>query len=160
MTLGADKNYGTRDFVSELRRRRVTHHVAQITKNRPSAIDGSTTRHPGYAFSQRKRKRAEQSFSWMKMIGMLKMVKLRGREKVGWLFTFVGTSYNLIRLQRLQAEAVCDEREGRKGTTKASLGPTLPGRLFTHDLTPSIRSGNENHRQTGFFNELQVLCPA
>ncbi len=43
----------------------------------------------------------------MKMIGMLRKVKLRGREKVGWLFTFVGAAYNLVRLQRLRTvEAV------------------------------------------------------
>jgi transposase len=105
-TLGGDKNYDTGDFVRALRRMQVTPHVAQNTTNRSSAIDGRTTRHPGYRISQQKRKRVEQSFGWMKMIGMLKKVKLRGREKVGWLFTFVGAAYNLIRLQRLQAQAV------------------------------------------------------
>ena len=106
LTLGGDKNYDTRDFVRALRRLRVTPHVAQNTTNRSSAIDGRTTRHPGYPISQQKRKRVEQSFGWMKIIGMLRKVKLRGREKVGWLFTFVGAAYNLIRLQRLQAQAV------------------------------------------------------
>jgi transposase len=105
LTLGGDKNYDTRDFVRELRRMNVTPHVAQNTTNRSSAIDRRTTRHAGYAVSQQKRKRVEQSFGWMKMIGMLRKVKLRGREKVGWLFTFVGAAYNLIRLQRLQAQA-------------------------------------------------------
>ncbi len=106
VTLGGDKNYDTRDFVRALRRMRVTPHVAQNITNRPSAIDGRTIRHAGYAVSQQKRKRVEQSFGWMKMIGMLRKVKLRGREKVGWLFTFVGAAYNLVRLQRLQAQAV------------------------------------------------------
>ena len=106
VTLGADKNYDTRYFVRELRRMSITPHVAQNTTNRSSAIDGRTTRHAGYAVSQRKRKRVEQSFGWMKMIGLLRKVKLRGREKVGWLFTFVGAAYNLIRLQRLHAQAV------------------------------------------------------
>ena len=105
LTLGGDKNYDTRDFVRELRRMNVTPHVAQNTTNRSSAIDARTTRHAGYAVSQQKRKRVEQSFAWMKVIGMLRKVKLRGREKVGWLFTFVGAAYNLIRLQRLQALA-------------------------------------------------------
>jgi hypothetical protein len=103
LTLGGDKNYDTRGCVRALRRLRVTPHVAQNTTNRSSAIDGRTTRHPGYQISQRKRKRVEQSFGWMKMIGMLRKVKLRGREKVGWLFTFVGAAYNLVRLGRLQA---------------------------------------------------------
>jgi len=107
LTLGGDKNYDTRDLVRALRRLRVTPHVAQNTTHRSSAIDARTTRHAGYALSQQKRKRVEQSFGWMKMIGMLRKVKLRGREKVGWLFTFVGAAYNLVRLQRLRtAEAV------------------------------------------------------
>jgi hypothetical protein len=106
LTLGGDKNYDTRDFVHALRRLRITPHVAQNTTNRSSAIDQRTTRHAGYALSQQKRKGVEQSFAWMKMIGMLRQVKLRGREKVGWLFTFVGAAYNLRRLQRLQAQAV------------------------------------------------------
>ncbi len=105
LTLAGDKNYDTRDFVRALRRLRVTPHVAQNTTNRSSAIDARTTRHAGYAVSQQKRKRVEQSFGWMKMIGMLRKVKLRGRQKVGWLFTFTGAAYNLMRLQRLQAQA-------------------------------------------------------
>ncbi len=105
VTLGADKNYDTRDFVRELRERNVTPHVAQNNTNRSSAIDRRTTRHVGYEVSQQKRKRVEQSFGWMKIVGMLKKVKLRGLEKVGWLFTFVGAAYNLYRLQRLKAEA-------------------------------------------------------
>jgi hypothetical protein len=63
-----------------------------------------TTRHAGYEVSQRKRKRVEQSFGWMKMVGMLKKVKLRGIEKVGWLFTFTGAAYNLCRLRNLMAK--------------------------------------------------------
>jgi transposase len=103
LTLAGDKNYDTRDFVRALRAMKVTPHVAQNTSRRSSAIDARTTRHVGYALSQQKRKRVEQSFGWMKMIGMLRKVKLRGREKVGWLFTFAGAAYNLMRLQRLQA---------------------------------------------------------
>ena len=106
LTLAADKNYDTRDFVHRLRQMRITPHVAQNTTNRSSAIDRRTTRHAGYALSQQKRKRVEQSFGWMKTIGMLRKVKLRGREKVGWLFTFTAAAYNLMRLQRLQAQAV------------------------------------------------------
>jgi transposase len=105
VTLGADKNYDTRDFVSTLREMHITPHVAQNTTYRSSAIDARTTRHAGYAISQQKRKRVEQSFGWMKMIGLLRKVKLRGLRKVGWWFTFVGAAYNLIRLRRLRAEA-------------------------------------------------------
>ena len=106
VTLGGDKNYDTRDFVRELRQMKITPHVAQNNTHRSSAIDGRTTRHAGYALSQQKRKRVEQSFGWMKVIGMLRKAKLRGREKVSWWFTYVGAAYNLIRLRNLQAEAV------------------------------------------------------
>jgi transposase len=105
VTLGADKNYDTQELVRDLREMRVTPHVAQNNANRRSAIDGRTTEHPGYAISQKKRKRIEESFGWMKTIGMLKKVKLRGLEKVSWLFTFVAAVYNLYRLQRLEAQA-------------------------------------------------------
>ena len=106
VTLGGDKNYDTQDFVSTARQMRITPHVAQNTTNRSSAIDGRTTRHTGYQISQQKRKRVEQSFGWMKMIGLLKKVKLRGLRKVSWWFTLVGAAYNLVRLRRLRAEAV------------------------------------------------------
>jgi transposase len=103
VTLGGDKNYDTREFVRELRGMNITPHVAQNRTKRRSAVDERTTRHAGYEVSQRKRKRVEQSFGWMKMIGMLKKVKLRGIDKVGWLFTFTGAAYNLCRLRNLMA---------------------------------------------------------
>ena len=105
VTLGGDKNYDTQELVRDLREMKVTPHVAQNNTNRHSAMDGRTTQHAGYAISQKKRKRIEESFGWMKTIGMLKKVKLRGLEKVSWLFTFVAAVYNLYRLQRLQAQA-------------------------------------------------------
>jgi transposase len=103
VTLGGDKNYDTQELVRDLREMKVTPHVAQNNTNRRSAINGRTTQHAGYAISQKKRKRIEESFGWMKTIGMLKKVKLRGLEKVSWLFTFVAAVYNLYRLQRLEA---------------------------------------------------------
>jgi transposase len=106
VTLGGDKNYDTQDFVTTARGMRITPHVAQNTTNRSSAIDGRTTRHAGYQISQQKRKRVEQSFGWMKMIGLLRKVKLRGLRNVSWWFTLVGAAYNLVRLRRLRAEAV------------------------------------------------------
>ena len=83
----------------------ITPHVAQNETNRSSAIDQRTTRRAGYEMSQRKRKRVEQSFGGMKMVGMLRKVKLRGMDKVGWLFTFTGVAYNLCRLRNLMARA-------------------------------------------------------
>src|SRR5579864_1740707 len=103
ITLAGDKNYDTREFVRELRGMNITPHVAQNDTNRRSAVDQRTTRHAGYEVSQRKRKRVEQSFGWMKIVGMLRKVKLRGIDKVGWLFTFTGAAYNLCRLRNLMA---------------------------------------------------------
>jgi IS5 family transposase len=105
VTLSGDKNYDTQELVRELRGMNITPHVAQNDTNRRSAVDQRTTRHAGYEVSQRKRKRVEQSFGWMKMVGMLKKVKLRGIDKVGWLFTFTGAAYNLCRLRNLMARA-------------------------------------------------------
>src|SRR5712672_665605 len=104
-TLGGDKNYDTQEFVRELRGMNITPHVAQNDTNRSSAIDQRTVRHSSYEVSQRKRKRVEQSFGWMKMVGMLRKVKLRGMDKVGWLFTFTGAAYNLCRL-RIASHAI------------------------------------------------------
>jgi transposase len=105
VTLGGDKNYDTQEFVRELRGMNITPHVAQNDTYRSSAIDQRTVRHPSYEMSQQKRKRVEQSFGWMKMVGMLRKVKLRGMDKVGWLFTFTGAAYNLCRLRNLMARA-------------------------------------------------------
>jgi Transposase domain (DUF772)/Transposase DDE domain len=105
VTSGGDKNYDTQEFVRELRGMNITPHLAQNDTNRSSAIDQRTTRQAGYEMSQRKRKRVEQSFGWMKMVGMLRKVKLRGMDKVGWLFTFSGAAYNLCRLRNLMARA-------------------------------------------------------
>jgi transposase len=103
VTVGGDKNYDTRELVGELRGMNITPHVAQNNTNRRSAVDERTTRHAGYEVSQRKRKRVEQAFGWMKMVGMLRKVKLRGIDQVGWLFTFTGAAYNLCRLRNLMA---------------------------------------------------------
>ena len=101
ITLGGDKNYDTQQFVQDLRAVQVTPHVAQHTTNRASAIDGRTTRHPGYAVSQQKRKRVEEVFGWLKTVGLLRKVKLRGVQRVGWLFTFAAAVYNLVRIRNL-----------------------------------------------------------
>ena len=97
----ADKAYDTRDFVRDLRDLKVTPHVAQNTKNRSSAIDGRTTRHPGYAVSQRKRKRVEEIFGWIKTVGLMHKTRHRGLARVGWMFTFTAAAYNLVRIRNL-----------------------------------------------------------
>ncbi len=103
ITVGGDKNYDTAAFVAALRARQVTPHVAQHTTRRASAIDGRTTRHPGYAVSQQKRKRVEEIFGWLKTVGLLRKVKVRGIPRVGWLFTFAAAVYNLVRMRNLVA---------------------------------------------------------
>jgi transposase len=104
VTLGADKGYDTADFVAELRDNWATPHVAQNDTNRRSAIDGRTTRHPGYAVSQRKRKRIEELFGWAKTVGGIRKTRHRGLERVGWMFTLVAAAYNLVRIPKLLAE--------------------------------------------------------
>lgn len=101
ITLGADKGYDASVFVNELRAMNVRPHVTQNTNGRRSAIDGRTTRHPGYAVSQRIRKRIEEAFGWMKTVAGQRKTKFRGVERVGWSFAFAAAAYNLIRLPKL-----------------------------------------------------------
>ncbi len=101
LTVGADKAYDTADFVTALRQMCVTPHVAQNTSGRRSAIDARTTRHAGYAASQRKRKLIEEAFGWAKTIAGLGRMKLRGTRRMGFAFTFAMVAYNLIRLPKL-----------------------------------------------------------
>ena len=101
ITLGADKGYDAEDFVNELRSMNVTPHVAAKAKG--SAIDGRTTRHAGYALSQRIRKRIEEPFGWCKTVGLAAKTMLRGLDRVGAQFTFNLTAYNLVRLPKLLA---------------------------------------------------------
>jgi transposase len=100
-TLGADEGFDARDFVLELRERRVTPHLAQNTSGRTSAIDGRTTRHPGYLASQQIRKRIEEAFGWMKTSAGQARTRLRGVERVRWSLTLTAAAYNLIRLPKL-----------------------------------------------------------
>lgn len=101
ITVGADKNFDTRDFVETCRRLDATPHVAQNTTRRSSAIDGRTTRHPGYDVSQRKRKCIEEIFGWLKTVGLMRKTRYRGADRVGWMFTFAVAAYNLVRIRNL-----------------------------------------------------------
>ena len=107
LTVGADKAYDTKDFVAECRTLKVTPHVAQNhRRSGGSAIDERTTRHDGYAISQRKRKRIQESFGWLKTIALMRKVRHRGIHKVGWVFTFAVAAYNLVRMRNLLASPV------------------------------------------------------
>ena len=98
VTLGADKGYDRHEFVQELREHQVTPHIACKSN---SVIDARTTRHPGYAVSQRKRKRVEEIFGWLKTVAGLRKTRHRGLARVGWMFTFALAAYNLIRMRNL-----------------------------------------------------------
>jgi transposase len=107
VTLGGDKGYDTRDFVARCRKLGVTPHVAQnVGRSGGSAIDRRSTRHPGYGISQRKRKRVEECFGWVKTVATLRKLRHRGIFKVGWVFTFAAAAYNLVRMRNLAGSPV------------------------------------------------------
>lgn len=98
ITLGADKGYDRKEFVLQLREHQVTPHIACKPT---SIIDPRTTRHPGYAVSQRKRKRVEEIYGWLKTVAGLRKTRHRGVARVGWMFTFALAVYNLVRMRNL-----------------------------------------------------------
>jgi transposase len=102
-TLGGDRGYDTRGFVEATRKLNITPHVAQNNSHRRSAIDERTTRHDGYAVSQRKRKRVEEVFGWIKTVALQRKTRFRGLARVGWMFTFAAAAYNLVRMRNLSA---------------------------------------------------------
>jgi transposase len=99
VTVGADKGYDVKTFVEELRNLNAIPHVAP--KERGSALDGRTTRHEGYKISQRKRKRIEEIFGWMKTVGGMRKLRHRGLDLVNWMFTLAAAAYNLVRIRNL-----------------------------------------------------------
>ena len=102
-TIGGDKGFDQRPFVEGVRRAGGTPHVAQKTSC--GAIDGRTTRHPGYAVSQRIRKRVEEIFGWMKTVGLMRKLRHRGVDRVNWVFLFTAAAYNLVRMRNLAGRA-------------------------------------------------------
>ncbi len=102
VTLGADKGYDRKEFVQELRDHQVTPHIA---RKPASIIDDRTTRHPGYAISQQKRKRVEEIFGWLKTVAGLRKTRHRGIARAGWMFTFALAAYNLVRMRNLVSAA-------------------------------------------------------
>jgi transposase len=98
VTLGADKGYDHKELIQALREHHVTPHFA---RKQTSVIDQRTIRHPGYAISQRKRKRVEEIFGWLKTVGGLRKTRHRGLVRVDWMFSFALAAYNLIRMRNL-----------------------------------------------------------
>jgi len=107
VTVGGDKGFDTAEFVRECRHLGVTPHVAQnLGRRGGSAIDGRTTRAGGYAVSQKKRKRIEECFGWLKTIALMRKLRHRGTLRVDWIFTFACAAYNLVRMRNLLANTV------------------------------------------------------
>ncbi len=107
VTVAGDKGFDTAEFVAECRNLRVTPHVAQnLGRRGGSAIDRRTTRQAAYRISQKKRKRIEECFGWLKTIALLRKLRHRGRLKVDWIFTFACAAYNLVRMRNLLAVPV------------------------------------------------------
>ena len=98
VTLGADKGYDRKELVQQLREHQVTPHIACKPN---TIIDARTTRHPGYAISQQKRKRIEEIFGWLKTVAGLRKTRHRGVARVGWVFSFALAAYNLVRMRNL-----------------------------------------------------------
>ena len=105
VTLGADKGYDTRQFVSDCRQAGITPHVARNTSRRKSALDGRTTHHPGYALSQRFRKRVEEGFGWIKTVAATRKLRYIGRKKNEVWFTLMVAAYNLVRMANIELQA-------------------------------------------------------
>jgi len=103
ITIGADAGYDYPRFVNSMRELNITPHVAQHTR-RSSAIDGRTTRHPGYEISLKKRKRIEQIFGWLKTTAAMRKVRHRGRALVQWMFTLALAGYSLVRMRTIALE--------------------------------------------------------
>ncbi len=99
VTLGGDKGYDQKELIQEMREHQVTPHFA---RKQTSIIDQRTTRHPGYALSQRRRKRVEEIFGWLKTVGGLRKTRHRGVARVEWMFSFALAAYNLVRMRNLR----------------------------------------------------------
>jgi len=105
-TLGADAGYDVESFVDAVRERGITPHIAQTRdKRRRSAVDGRTTRHPGYEVSQRKRKRVEEIFGWAKTVACFRKTRFRGLKRTQFAAHLVAAAYNLLRMARLTPAA-------------------------------------------------------
>ncbi len=102
-TMGADKGYDASEFADDLRELNITPHIAQ--RKRSKSMDGRTTRHHGYAISQRKRKRVEEIFGWAKTVGLIRKARMRGIANIDWLFTMSIAVFNLVRMRNMEAEA-------------------------------------------------------
>ena len=105
-TVGADKGYHATEFIKSLRRLHVKPHIAEKANTSLKGLDGRTTRHKGYSVSQRKRKRVEEIFGWIKSVGGLRKTRVRGIRINQTVAYVVAAAYNLIRMVKLMPQTV------------------------------------------------------
>ena len=142
VTLGGDKGYDTRGFVEATRELNVTPHVAQNNNHRRSAIDERTTRHDGYAVSQRKRKRVEEVFGWMKTVALQRKTRFRGLARVGWMFTFAAYTATWCGCEIFRRQTR-KKKCGKSGKKTGHLGRVSPtGRRYL-----SLGEARQQHQQ-------------
>ena len=168
ITLGAGKGYDAEDVVNELRSMNVTPHIARITAGRRSALDGRTTRHPGYAFSQRLRKRIEEGFGWGKEFGLLRRIRMRGRERVDMAFAFSAAACTSFACQSCSASRRRHERPWKdRSPTATGLLPvsergawTLQSQILPLSRPPQAKNDPQSTSKAEgrpFFSELLRL---
>lgn len=102
-TLGADKGYHVKDFVQHLREHNIRPHIARIDGRTTPGLDGRTTRTEGYKISQRKRKRVEEIFGWLKTVGGMRKTRFIGQAKTQIAAYLSAAAYNLLRIAKLQS---------------------------------------------------------
>ncbi len=105
ITLGADKLYQEEKFIAGLRQRKIAPHVAEYEKasiHWPNFLNEAERNDAGFALSQKKRKLVEMVFGWGKLDSIMRKFKLRGVEKVDWLFRLLATANNLVRMVKLR----------------------------------------------------------
>ena len=101
ITVGADKGYDAQEFIEACLEMKVTPHVAQNTSGRRSAVPDAIACSSGYAVSQQKRKLIEQGFGWVKTVGRMRQVMVRGLKRVDQMFVLGMAAYNLVRMRSL-----------------------------------------------------------
>jgi len=105
-TLAADKGYHVKAFVGHLREHQIRPHIARIENRNTPGLDGRTTRTEGYRISQRKRKRVEEIFGWLKTVGGLRKTRFIGQAKTQMAAFISGAAYNLLRIAKLSKSEV------------------------------------------------------
>ena len=138
ITVGADKAYDSRDFVTTARELNVTPHVTKNDKGRRSNLDRRTTRQPGYAISLSRR--------WLVEKG-LRMAEANRPAAPGQAAR-LGKSGLAVRLQLRRAQpAPAPETDGSTTTGKAQGAVCLNPDLKPRDRLPMRRKAPQTLRK-------------